>query len=147
MKGTTPPIFGVLNTMAMTVCRHLALLTPADCPGPQKMQFLRGGYTVSRIFRRLRERNGNLLSGTPPPNSGVPDTMVTLPSGGLTVLSVSSALQGRISQGSGRFFFSEKTNFQNFFSYFFAYPPPIFGMPDTLAIFISCSLTSLPSYL
>ena len=39
MKGTTPPIFGVLNAPAMTVCRHLVLLTPADCPGRQKMQF------------------------------------------------------------------------------------------------------------
>ena len=45
--------------------------------------------------------------------------MVTLPSGGLTVLSVSSALQGRIYQGSGKFFLAKKI--------FFASPPPYFG--------------------
>ena len=74
------------------------------------MHLFCGGHTVSRIFRRLREKNGNFGSGTPPPNSGVPDTMVTLPSGGLKVLSVSSELQGRIFQGSGNFFQAKKNS-------------------------------------
>ena len=45
--------------------------------------------------------------------------MVTLPSGGLTVLSVSSALQGRIFQGSGKFFPAKKKTI--------LHTPPYFG--------------------
>ena len=58
-----------------------------------------------------------ILSPGPLPHSGVPDTMVTLPSGGLTVLSVSSALQDRIFQGSGNFFPAKKK----------MHTPPYFG--------------------
>ena len=71
--------------------------------------------------------------------------MVTLPSGGLTVLSVSSALQGTIFQASGKCCRAKKNIFfQILFSSFLCLPPL---MPDTLAISIFCSITPLHSYL
>ena len=60
MQGTPPPILGVLNVMAMTVCCHLALPALFRLSRATKNAILLGGYTVTRILCRLHEKKGNL---------------------------------------------------------------------------------------